>query len=216
MARVTEPLSAVRRALPRARRRPPAARRDRRAPTRSRSPTACRCRRRRSNRRCCWPGSTRRARPRVIEPQPTRDHTERMLRHFGATVAVEPAAGGGRRDHGRGPARARRGADRGAGRSVLGGLPAGRGADRAGLGGDDRAASGINPLRTGLLECLREMGADIALVNERDEGGEPVADLRRPRRRAEGRRRSGRARAADDRRIPDPGRRRRLRARAAR
>ena len=37
---------------------------------------------------------------------------------------------------------------------------------------------GLNPLRTGLLECLREMGADIALLNERDEGGEPVADLR--------------------------------------
>jgi 3-phosphoshikimate 1-carboxyvinyltransferase len=37
---------------------------------------------------------------------------------------------------------------------------------------------GINPLRTGLLECLREMGADIALLNERDEGGEPVADIR--------------------------------------
>jgi 3-phosphoshikimate 1-carboxyvinyltransferase len=36
---------------------------------------------------------------------------------------------------------------------------------------------GVNPLRTGLLECLREMGADIALVNERDEGGEPVADI---------------------------------------
>ena len=37
---------------------------------------------------------------------------------------------------------------------------------------------GINPLRTGLIECLHEMGADIALLNERDEGGEPVADLR--------------------------------------
>jgi 3-phosphoshikimate 1-carboxyvinyltransferase len=37
---------------------------------------------------------------------------------------------------------------------------------------------GINPLRTGLLECLDEMGADIALLNRRDEGGEPVADIR--------------------------------------
>src|ERR1051326_6376470 len=33
----------------------------------------------------------------VIEPQPTRDHTERMLRHFGATVVSEPVEGGGRR-----------------------------------------------------------------------------------------------------------------------
>ena len=37
---------------------------------------------------------------------------------------------------------------------------------------------GINPLRTGLLECLTEMGADIALLNRREEGGEPVADIR--------------------------------------
>src|SRR6516164_8285697 len=33
----------------------------------------------------------------VIEPQPTRDHTERMLRHFGATVTIEPIEGGGKR-----------------------------------------------------------------------------------------------------------------------
>ena len=39
---------------------------------------------------------------------------------------------------------------------------------------------GVNPLRTGLLECLREMGADITLLNQRDEGGEPVADIRAP------------------------------------
>jgi 3-phosphoshikimate 1-carboxyvinyltransferase len=37
---------------------------------------------------------------------------------------------------------------------------------------------GINPLRTGLLECLTEMRADIALLNRREEGGEPVADIR--------------------------------------
>ena len=36
---------------------------------------------------------------------------------------------------------------------------------------------GLNPLRAGLIECLHEMGADITLVNEREEGGEPVADL---------------------------------------
>ena len=37
---------------------------------------------------------------------------------------------------------------------------------------------GLNPSRTGLLACLEEMGADIAYLNERVEGGEPVADLR--------------------------------------
>ena len=37
---------------------------------------------------------------------------------------------------------------------------------------------GINPHRIGLIETLREMGADITLGNRREEAGEPVADLR--------------------------------------
>jgi 3-phosphoshikimate 1-carboxyvinyltransferase len=37
---------------------------------------------------------------------------------------------------------------------------------------------GMNPLRSGLLECLSEMSADIAVLNRREEGGEPVADIR--------------------------------------
>ncbi len=112
----------------------------------------------------------------VIEPQATRDHTERMLRHFGATVATEPAAGGGLR-------------------ITVEGFPELAAAPIA-VPGDISSAAfplvaalivpgsevtiegvGVNPLRAGLLECLREMGADIALVNEREEGGEPVADL---------------------------------------
>jgi 3-phosphoshikimate 1-carboxyvinyltransferase len=36
---------------------------------------------------------------------------------------------------------------------------------------------GINPTRTGFLEALQEMGADIRITNQREEGGEPVADL---------------------------------------
>ena len=40
------------------------------------------------------------------------------------------------------------------------------------------AGVGINPSRTGILEALEAMGADIALENQREEGGEPVADLR--------------------------------------
>jgi 3-phosphoshikimate 1-carboxyvinyltransferase len=113
----------------------------------------------------------------VIEPQPTRDHTERMLRHFGATVTTEPAEDGGRR-------------------ITVEGFPELTAAPIT-VPGDPSSAAfplvaalivpgsevtiegvGINPLRTGLLECLREMGADIALMNERDEGGEPVADIR--------------------------------------
>lgn len=113
----------------------------------------------------------------VIEPQPTRDHTERMLRHFGGSVAVEPEEGGGRR-------------------VTVDGFPELTAAPIS-VPGDPSSAAfplvaaliiagsdvtiegvGINPLRAGLLECLREMGADIAWLNRREEGGEPVADLR--------------------------------------
>jgi 3-phosphoshikimate 1-carboxyvinyltransferase len=113
----------------------------------------------------------------VIEPQPTRDHTERMLRHFGATVEIEPVKGGGKRITVRG-------------HPELAAAP-------IAVPGDPSSAAfpliaalivpgsqvmiegvGLNPLRGGLFECLREMGADITFLNERDEGGEPVADLR--------------------------------------
>ena len=113
----------------------------------------------------------------VIEPQPTRDHTERMLRHFGATVEAEPVKGGGKR-------------------ITLRGHPELAAAPIA-VPGDPSSAAfpliaalivpgsevtiegvGVNPLRSGLFECLSEMGAEIAFLNERDEGGEPVADLR--------------------------------------
>ncbi|MGA8760168.1 MAG: 3-phosphoshikimate 1-carboxyvinyltransferase [Stellaceae bacterium] len=112
----------------------------------------------------------------VIEPLATRDHTERMLRHFGAKVMTEPAAGGGKR-------------------ITVEGQPELSAAPIV-VPGDISSAAfpliaalivpgsevtiegvGLNPLRAGLLECLTEMGADIALVNEREEGGEPVADL---------------------------------------
>ncbi len=112
----------------------------------------------------------------VVEPLATRDHTERMLRHFGAKVVAEPAEGGGLR-------------------ITVEGQPELTAAPIV-VPGDISSAAfplvaalivpgsevtiegvGVNPLRAGLLECLREMGADIALLNEREEGGEPVADL---------------------------------------
>ena len=112
----------------------------------------------------------------VIEPQPTRDHTERMLGHFGAQLRVESEPDGARR-------------------ITLVGYPELTAAPIT-VPGDPSSAAfplvaallvpgseititgvGINPSRTGLLECLREMGADIALENQRIEGGEPVADL---------------------------------------
>ncbi|MSP00136.1 MAG: 3-phosphoshikimate 1-carboxyvinyltransferase [Acetobacteraceae bacterium] len=112
---------------------------------------------------------------RVEEPEATRDHTENMLRHFGATVHVE-IAGGGRI-------------------ITLHGQPELRAADVA-VPGDPSSAAfplvaallvpgssvtipsvGLNPLRTGLLLTLEEMGAAVTIVNRRVEGGEPVGDL---------------------------------------
>jgi 3-phosphoshikimate 1-carboxyvinyltransferase len=112
----------------------------------------------------------------VEEPVPSRDHTENMLRHFGAELSIEPA-GSGRR-------------------IVLQGGPLLRGGDIR-VPGDPSSAAfpviaallvpgseirvagvGINPLRSGFLLTLAEMGASIAFENEREEGGERVADLR--------------------------------------
>ena len=112
----------------------------------------------------------------VVEPQPTRDHSELMLRHFGAEVAVERLDGGGR-------AIALAGQPEIAGRRVV-------------VPGDLSSAAfpmvaallvpgsrltlnrvGINALRSGLLQTLGEMGAGIAIADRRTEGGEPVADL---------------------------------------
>ena len=69
----------------------------------------------------------------VVEPQASRDHTERLLRHLGATVTIETLE---ERRHGgvdRGPAGARRGRAAGAGLRLLGGLCAGRRGARPGL-----------------------------------------------------------------------------------
>ncbi|OIQ94582.1 3-phosphoshikimate 1-carboxyvinyltransferase [mine drainage metagenome] len=112
----------------------------------------------------------------VIEREATRDHTELMLRGFGAELTVEPLDGGGR-------AISLKGQPELTGRAVK--VPA----DPSSAAFPVVAALlvpqshitvtgvGTNPLRCGLFETLREMGADIRLVNARDEAGEPVADL---------------------------------------
>jgi len=112
----------------------------------------------------------------IVEPQATRDHTERMLGHFGATVRIEPEPDGGRR-------------------ITVEGHPELVAAPIT-VPGDPSSAAfplvaallvpgsevtignvGLNPTRAGLIASLREMGADITLQNRRTEGGEPVADL---------------------------------------
>jgi 3-phosphoshikimate 1-carboxyvinyltransferase len=111
----------------------------------------------------------------VIEPEPTRDHSELMLRHFGADVTVS---------------------DGNDGRAItLVGQPELK-ARAVRVPGDPSSAAffavaallvpgstltlteiGINPLRIGLYETLKEMGAGIRFLNQRVEAGEPVADI---------------------------------------
>jgi 3-phosphoshikimate 1-carboxyvinyltransferase len=112
----------------------------------------------------------------VIEPEPTRDHTELMLRHFGVIVRVE-ATPEGRRSTVVGQPEI-------TGRRIK--VPADPSSAAfpivaaALLPGSDVTLTdvGINPHRIGLIETLREMGADITLGGRREEAGEPVADLR--------------------------------------
>ncbi|MBE3111084.1 MAG: 3-phosphoshikimate 1-carboxyvinyltransferase, partial [Acidobacteria bacterium] len=112
----------------------------------------------------------------VIETAPSRDHTERMLRHFGAEVqAMEHAGGravtviGDAELHGRNVA-------------VPGDPSSAAFAIAAALicEGSDITIEQVlmNPTRTGFLDTLREMGADIELLSLHDDGGEPVGDLR--------------------------------------
>ena len=113
----------------------------------------------------------------VIETQPSRDHTERMLGHFGARVTIEPEAGGGRRVTVEGQP------ELAAAPIIVPGDPSSAAFPLVAAlivpGSEVRVENvGLNPSRTGLLLSLTEMGADIMLENQREEGGEPVADLR--------------------------------------
>jgi 3-phosphoshikimate 1-carboxyvinyltransferase len=113
----------------------------------------------------------------VIEAEATRDHTERMLRHFGAEVSVEPNGPHGRRITLKGqpelaPAPVIVPADPSSAAFPLVAALIAR--------GSEIILDGVmtNPLRTGLYLTLREMGAEIEELNRRLEGGEDVADLR--------------------------------------
>jgi len=111
----------------------------------------------------------------VIEPEATRDHTERMLRAFGVTVHVTDGADGRRiRVPGGEALRATRvrvpGDPSSAAFPVVAALI---------TPGSDVTVEGVllNPLRTGLFETLIEMGADLTYSNVREESGEQVGDL---------------------------------------
>ncbi len=107
----------------------------------------------------------------VVEPAATRDHTERMLRGFGVEVMQQ-----GRLARLVGPARL-------FATDIV--VPADFSSAAFFLVAGCLAAEGelrlehvgMNPTRTGLLAILLSMGADIAVENERESGGEPIADL---------------------------------------
>jgi len=113
----------------------------------------------------------------VIESEATRDHTERLLQHFGAEIAIEPEGEYGRRITLRG-------------QPELVPAPVAVPADPSSAGFPLVAALIVpesevvldnvmmNPLRIGLFTTLREMGATIEVLEARNQGGEIIADLR--------------------------------------
>ena len=113
----------------------------------------------------------------VVEPLATRDHTERMLRFFGAELKVEDREDGVRAITVCGDAELA-----GARLSVPGDPSSAAFVVAAGLisPGSEIVVENVlmNPTRIGFFETLREMGAEIEVLDLRDEGGEPVGDLR--------------------------------------
>jgi 3-phosphoshikimate 1-carboxyvinyltransferase len=108
----------------------------------------------------------------VTEPAPTRDHTERMLQAFGCAVEKN-----GNTVCVRGGAKLRATAievpaDISSAAFLMAGASIAPGSDIT------LEHVGINPTRTGAIEILRLMGADLQVLNERTAGGEPVADIR--------------------------------------
>ena len=108
----------------------------------------------------------------VTEPAPTRDHTERMLRGFGypvrvdgPTVTIEPG-------HKLTACKIDVPADISSAAFFMVAASIAEGSDLL------LEHVGINPTRIGVINILRAMGADLTLQNEREVGGEPVADVR--------------------------------------
>ncbi len=113
----------------------------------------------------------------VIEAEATRDHTERLLKHFGAKLTSKPHGEHGRRITLQGqpelePANVVVPADPSSAAFPLVAALITPGSDLI------LEAVMTNPLRTGLFKTLSEMGANIETLATRDDGGEEVADLR--------------------------------------
>ena len=108
----------------------------------------------------------------VTEPAPTRDHTERMLRGFGYPVQTHAnkicVLGGGKLK----ATNIDVPADISSAAFFIVGASIAPGSDLT------LQHVGINPTRIGVITILRQMGANITLANEREVGGEPVADIR--------------------------------------
>jgi 3-phosphoshikimate 1-carboxyvinyltransferase len=113
----------------------------------------------------------------LTEKEATRDHTEKMLKHFGASLKVSSVGAHGRRIALEGqpelePAAIMVPADPSSAAFPLVGALI--------VPGSEIILDGMmtNPLRSGLLMTLREMGAAIEILQQRNDGGEDVADLR--------------------------------------
>ena len=108
----------------------------------------------------------------VTEPEPTRDHSERMLRAFGYEVKTEgnriSLQGGGTLIG----TDIQVPSDISSAAFFMVGAAITEGSDVT------LEAVGINPTRTGVIEILKQMGADLTVENERIAGGEPIADIR--------------------------------------
>jgi 3-phosphoshikimate 1-carboxyvinyltransferase len=112
----------------------------------------------------------------VIESIPTRDHTEHMLRQFGANLTIERTPDSAEAISVTGPTQLK-------GQDII--VPADISSAAFPLvaalirPGSELVLNniGINPRRAGLIVTLQEMGADVTLRNEREACGEPVADL---------------------------------------
>jgi 3-phosphoshikimate 1-carboxyvinyltransferase len=107
----------------------------------------------------------------VHEPAPTRDHTERMLQGFGGIISVEDDRVLVRPGGALTPARIEVPADLSSAAFFLVAASIAEGSELVLEG------VGVNPTRTGVIDILRLMGADITLQNPRKAGAEPVADL---------------------------------------